>query len=213
MGSGVINNTKESPPYLPEINPKFKYTLVLDIDETIIIIHYFFTYINGMFFVRPYVYEFLNELNKYYEIVTFTAGTKDYADNILNLLDTNDNLIKYRLYRHHTTIMGCNVFKDLMRLGRDMSKIIIIDNLKDNFKLQPNNGLFIKTWTSDINDNQLFDLEKILKDIAMFEVDDVRPVIEKINDYIKISRNMINPYSCIDIRKILETINTNKIVK
>ena len=210
-GSGVINNIKETPPYLPEINPKFKYTLVLDIDETII--HYFFTYINGMFFVRPYVYEFLNELKNYYEIVTFTAGTKDYADNILNLVDINDNLIKYRLYRHHTTIMGCNVFKDLMRLGRDMSKIIIIDNLKDNFKLQPNNGLFIKTWTSDINDNQLFDLEKILRDIARFEVEDVRPVIEKINDFIKISRNMINPYSNIDIRKILESINTNNIIK
>ena len=210
-GSGVMNNIKESPPYLPEINPKFKYTLVLDIDETII--HYFFTYINGMFFVRPYVYEFLNELKNYYEIVTFTAGTKDYADNILNLVDSNDNLIKYRLYRHHTTIMGCNVFKDLMRLGRDMSKIIIIDNLKDNFKLQPNNGLFIKTWTSDINDNQLYDLEKILRDIALFEVEDVRPVIEKINDFIKISRNMINPYSNIDIRKILENINSNKVIK
>ena len=211
VGSGVINNIKESPPYLPEINPKFKYTLVLDIDETII--HYFFTYINGMFFVRPYVYEFLNTLKQYYEIVTFTAGTKDYADNILNLVDTNDNLINYRLYRHHTTIMGCNVFKDLMRLGRDMSKIIIIDNLKDNFKLQPNNGLFIKTWTSDINDNQLFDLEKILRDIALFEVEDVRPVIEKINDYIKVSRNMINPYSSIDIRKILEIINANQTIK
>ena len=211
IGSGVINNIKESPPYLPEINPKFKYTLVLDIDETII--HYFFTYINGMFFVRPYVYEFLNTLKQYYEIVTFTAGTKDYADNILNLVDTNDNLINYRLYRHHTTIMGCNVFKDLMRLGRDMSKIIIIDNLKDNFKLQPNNGLFIKTWTSDINDNQLFDLEKILRDIALFEVEDVRPVIEKINDYIKVSRNMINPYSSIDIRKILEIINANQTIK
>ena len=210
-GSGVINNIKETPPYLPEINPKFKYTLVLDIDETII--HYFFTYINGMFFVRPYVYEFLNELKNYYEIVTFTAGTKEYADNILNLVDINDNLIKYRLYRHHTTIMGMNVFKDLMRLGRDMSKIIIIDNLKDNFKLQPNNGLFIKTWTSDINDNQLFDLQKILRDIAIFNVDDVRPIIEKINDYIKISRNMINPYSKIDTRKILEIISTNKNVK
>ena len=210
-GSGVVNNIKETPPYLPEINPNYKYTLVLDIDETII--HYFFTYINGMFFVRPYVYEFLNEISKYYEIVTFTAGTKDYADNILNLVDTNDNLIKYRLYRHHTTIMGCNVFKDLMRLGRDMSKIIIIDNLKDNFKLQPNNGLFIKTWTSDINDNQLFDLEKILKDMVLFEVEDVRPVIERINDYIKISRNMINPYSNINIRKILENIENNKTIK
>ena len=210
-GSGAVNNIKESPPYLPEINPKLKYTLVLDIDETII--HYFFTYINGMFFVRPFVYEFLNELKDYYEIVTFTAGTKDYADNILNLVDTNDNLIKYRLYRHHTTIMGCNVFKDLMRLGRDMSKIIIIDNLKDNFKLQPNNGLFIKTWTSDINDNQLFDLQKILRDIALFNVEDVRPVIEKINDYIKISRNMINPYLNIDIRKILEIISKNNGIK
>ena len=210
-GSGVVNNIKESPPYLPEINPKLKYTLVLDIDETII--HYFFTYINGMFFVRPFVYEFLNELKDYYEIVTFTAGTKDYADNILNLVDSNDNLIKYRLYRHHTTIMGCNVFKDLMRLGRDMSKIIIIDNLKDNFKLQPNNGLFIKTWTSDINDNQLFDLQKILRDIALFNVEDVRPVIEKINDYIKISRNMINPYSNIDIRKILEITSKNNSIE
>ena len=45
--------------------------------------------------------------------------------------------------------------------------------------------------------------EKILRDIALFEVEDVRPVIEKINDFIKISRNMINPYSNIDIRKIL----------
>ena len=94
-----------------------------------------------------------------------------------------------------------------------MCKIIIIDNLKDNFKLQPNNGLFIKTWTSDINDNQLFDLEKILRDIALFGVEDVRPVIEKINDYIKVSRNMINPYSSIDIRKILEIINANKSIK
>ena len=109
--------------------------------------------------------------------------------------------------------MGCNVFKDLMRLGRDINKIIIIDNLKDNFKLQPNNGLFIKTWTSDINDNQLYDLEKILKDIALYEVEDVRPIIEKINDYIKISRNMINPYSNINIRKIMEDIERNKTIK
>ena len=205
IGSSFVNNIKEIPPYLPPINPKFKFTLVLDIDETMI--HFFFTYINGMFFVRPYFFDFLNEINKYYEIVTFTAGTKEYADNILNLLDINNNLIKYRLYRQHTTILGCNVFKDLSKLGRDLNKIIIIDNLKDNFKLHPNNGLFIKTWTSDVNDNQFYDLEKILKDIVLLDVKDVRPVIEKINDDIKISRNIINPYENIDIKKILSTLN------
>ena len=207
-GSSLINNIKESPPYLPPINPNYKYTLVLDVDETLI--HFFFTYINGMFFVRPYCIEFLNDINKYYEIVTFTAGTKEYADNILNLLDINDNLIKYRLYRQHTTIMGCNVFKDLTKLGRDLNKLIIIDNLKDNFKLQPNNGLFIKTWTSDVNDNQFYDLGRILKDIVLLDVKNVRPVIEKINDDIKISRNIINPYSNIDIKKILLSLKSIK---
>ena len=207
-GSILQNNIKEKPPYLPTINPKYKFTLVLDIDETMI--HFFFTYINGMFFVRPYFFKFLNEMNEFYEIVTFTAGTKDYADNILNLLDINNNLIKYRLYRQHTTIKGCSVFKDLSKLGRDLNKIIIIDNLKDNFKLQPNNGLFIKTWTSDVNDNQFYDLGRILKDIIKANVNDVRPIIEKINDDIKISRNIINPYSNVDINKIVSNLNINK---
>ena len=204
-GSSIKNKINDSPPYLPPISPKYKFTLVLDVDETLI--HFFFTYINGMFFVRPYCFEFLNEISKYYEIVTFTAGTKEYADNILNLLDINDNLIKYRLYRQHTIIMGCNVFKDLTKLGRVLNRTIIIDNLKDNFKLQPKNGLFIKTWTSDVNDNQFQDLLKILKDIVLLDVKDVRPVIEKINNYMKITRNIINPYN-IDISKILSSMNS-----
>jgi len=32
----------------------------------------------------------------------------------------------------------------------------------ENFKMQPNNGLGIRTWTDDIRDTQLFDLERIL---------------------------------------------------
>ena len=206
LGSAIYNNIKEVPPFLPPINPKYKYTLVLDMDETLI--HYFFTHLNGMFFVRPYCFDFLNELNDLYEIVTFTAGTKDYADNILNLLDLNNNIIKYRLYRQHTTIFGCSVFKDLSKLGRDLSKVIIIDNLKENFKMQPNNGIFIKTWTNDINDTQFRDLLKILKDIVALNVNDVRTVIQKMNEEIKISRNIINPYAHINVGKLVG--NTEK---
>ena len=201
VGSTGRNNIKDLPPFLPAINPKYKYTLVLDMDETLI--HYFFTHINGMFFVRPYCFDFLRELNELYEIVTFTAGTKDYADNILDILDIDNNIIKYRLYRQHTTILGCSVYKDLTKLGRDLSKVIIIDNLKENFKMQPNNGIFIKTWTNDINDVQFKDLLKILKDIVSFNVNDVRPIIQKMNDEIKISRNMIRPYANINVSKLL----------
>ena len=208
FGSSFFNNVKELPPFLPPINPKYKYTLVLDMDETLV--HFFFTHVNGMFFVRPYCFEFLNELNNYYEIITFTAGTKEYADNILNQLDINDNIIKYRLYRQHTTIIGFSVYKDLSKLGRDLSKIIIVDNLKENFKMQPNNGIYIKTWTSDVNDNQFKDLLKILKDIVLYNVNDVRPIIQKMNEEIKFSGTLINPYSNINLEKIIEEISKVK---
>jgi len=201
IGSSISNNITDFPPFLPPINQKYKYTLVLDMDETLI--HYFFTYINGMFFVRPYCFDFLRELNEIYEIVTFTAGTKEYADNILNILDIDNNIIKYRLYRQHTTILGMSIYKDLSKIGRDLSRVIIIDNLKENFKMQPNNGIFIKTWTNDINDVQFKDILKILKDIVALNVIDVRPIIQKMNDEIKISRNIIRPYLNINISKYL----------
>ena len=197
----LINSINNITPFLPPIDSKYKYTLVLDMDETLI--HFFFTHINGMFFVRPFCFDFLNELNDLYEIITFTAGTKDYADMILNQLDINNNIFKYRLYRQHITISELNIFKDLDKIGRDLSKTIIIDNLKDNFKMHPNNGIFIKTWTSDINDIQLRDLKKILKDIVKYNVDDVREIILKMNDEIRISKNVINPYSNIDISKYI----------
>ena len=201
-GSAIFNNVRETAPYLPEIDKKYKFTLVLDMDETLV--HFFFTTMNGMFFVRPYCFDFLNELNNYYEIVTFTAGIKDYADNILNLLDINDNIIKYRLYRSHVTTAPFSSYKDLKLLGRDLKKIIIIDNLRENFRLQPDNGLFIKTWTSDVNDTQFKDLLTILKYIAINNVDDVRPIIQRINERIKISGELINPYSKINIKKIID---------
>ena len=207
-GSAIFNNITDNAPYLPEMNKKYKYTLVLDMDETLV--HFFFTTVNGMFFVRPYCLEFLNELNKYYEIVTFTAGLKDYADNILNLLDVNDNIIKFRLYRQHVTVNGFNSYKNLKLLGRDIKKMIIIDNLKENFALNPDNGLFIKTWTSDINDTQFIDLLKILKSIALSDLNDVRPIIQAINESIKYIGDLLNPYSKVNIKRIIDDLKVKK---
>ena len=201
MGSSIVNRVNDFPPFLPSINPKYKYTLVLDIDEALV--HYFFTIVNETFFVRPYCFEFLEELNELYEIITFSAGTKDYCDNILNLIDKDNKIIKYRLYRHHCRIFITNLIKDLNLIGRDLRKIILIDNLKENFKMHPYNGILIKTWVNDINDLELKDLSKILKDIVALNVNDVRPVIRKINDEIKIKKNEIRPYQNINIEKLI----------
>ena len=81
---------------------------------------------------RQGVIKFLSDMSKYYEIVVFTAGLKDYADWIINDLDKH-GFINHRLYRDHTKHRNGVYIKDLSKLGRDMSKTLIIDNIEDNF--------------------------------------------------------------------------------
>lgn len=57
---------------------------------------------------------------------------QDYADWVLDQLDPTGH-IKYRLYRHHATQTGAVFIKDLSKLGRDISRVIIVDNVAENF--------------------------------------------------------------------------------
>ena len=90
-----------------------------------------------VFNIRPSTEEFLTKLSLYFEINIFTAGEQDYADQILDHFDKDRRLISNRLYRQHTDKIDYNgsqfYIKDLSRVGRDLKKTIIIDNIKDNF--------------------------------------------------------------------------------
>lgn len=37
-------------------------------------------------------------MNKYYELIIFTAASQEYADLVIDLIDPH-NLVKHRLYR------------------------------------------------------------------------------------------------------------------
>ncbi|CAD8140262.1 unnamed protein product [Paramecium octaurelia] len=161
-------------PYLPYTNPK-TYTLVLDMDETLI----HFTDQTGHFLIRPFTHQFLQEMSQFYELVVFTAGLPDYANWVLDQVDKNRN-ISYRLFRQHALQYSNQFIKDLSRLGRDLSKCIIVDNVPDNFQNQPENGIFIKTWYSDQNDTALAELGPILKSIVMKKAEDVRLALKEV---------------------------------
>jgi len=134
-------------------------------------------------------------MSKYYEIVIFTAALKDYADWILNRLDTNDS-VHYRLYRQHTNSQSNYHIKDLSKLGRDLSKMIIVDNIPENFQLQPENGIYIKSWFKDPEDNALMELMPLLKEIVIKNVPDVRLALQKFRDKMidNIKRGCLQPH-------------------
>ena len=200
MGSSIVNRVNDFPPFLPSINPKYKYTLVLEFES--ILINTFNTNFGRAFFIRPYCFEFLEELNDLYEIIIFTSDDKESADNILNKVDKDNKIIKYRLYRHHCSSIGIFSYKELNLIGRDLSKVIILDNSNKTF--QPYNNIYIKYWSNDINDLELKDLLKLLKDIVTLKVNDVRPVIKKIKNEIKIGEN--------NIKRLYKNINVEKLI-
>jgi CTD small phosphatase-like protein 2 len=75
--------------------PKYRYTLVLDLDETLV----HFDQNRRIFKVRPLCIQFLEDLSKLYEIVIFTAAHETYANFILDRLDPEKKFIQHRLFR------------------------------------------------------------------------------------------------------------------
>ncbi len=63
-------------------------------------------------------------------------------------------------------------------MGRELSKTLIVDNVAENFQLQPDNGVFIRTWIDDPTDNALEELAPLLKEIVLKGVTDVRDALK-----------------------------------
>merc|ERR1719247_664414 len=168
-------------PKLPSLASNETYTLVLDLDETLV--HYFELDGMGNYDIRPGMHEFLTRMNQLgYEIIIFTAATQDYADWVIDQIDP-DHLVHNRLYRQHALPWGPIFVKDLSRLGRDLDRTLIIDNVQENFMLQPHNGIFICTWYDDPHDTALFGLTPLLEELIHTRAK-VPDILDKYRDQI-----------------------------
>ena len=175
------SNTHLNTPFIKD-PPTKEYTLVLDLDETLI--HFSVNAESeGHLFFRPYLFHFLNAVSEFYELIIFTAGLKEYAKIVLDLIENRigKKIFDYRLYREHTEPNDEGIFiNDLSKIGRNLQKMIIVDNTKENYELQEDNGIEIKSYygfdskkmdlmEDDVildDDRCLIDLEKILIQIA-----------------------------------------------
>ena len=153
-----------------------KKTLVLDLDETLVHSQ-FMTFsapsdviikieienevhdIHVM--VRPGVKEFLEKMDKFFEIVIFTASVSKYADPLLDIID-KQGYCPFRLFREHCSLINTTFVKDLQRLGIDLKDIVIVDNSPLSYALHQYNELSILKCLEDKNDTELYQIMPVL---------------------------------------------------
>jgi len=142
-------------------------------------------------FVRKGVKQFLTEVSKYFVVGIFTASVKEYADAIIDYLDPNKNLIKFRLYRNNCINVDDKIYvKDLRILkGVDLKDIIILDNSIYSFAAQLRNGILVNSFFIDKNDIELYNVLGYLLNCLVKE-NDVRVINEQFFNFEKISNSL-----------------------
>ncbi|XP_047087894.1 CTD small phosphatase-like protein 2 isoform X1 [Lolium rigidum] len=182
------------PKFRPVLLPKQtrscpRTTLVLDLDETLVHstlepcedsdftfpVHFNLREHTIYVRCRPYLKEFLERVASMFEIIIFTASQSIYAEQLLNVLDPKRRLFRHRVYRDSCVYVEGNYLKDLTVLGRDLSRVVIVDNSPQAFGFQLDNGVPIESWFDDPNDKELLALLPFLE--SLVGVEDVRPFI------------------------------------
>ncbi|KAJ4462346.1 putative nuclear lim interactor-interacting protein [Paratrimastix pyriformis] len=187
---------------LPPMRPEHagRMTVVLDLDETLVHCDISASIANAdigfeMLFngepckiagiKRPGWAEFLHEVAALFEVVCFTASQEVYANTILDMLDPGHTIFSqrpsstsirtpcfHRLFREACLNVDGNFVKDLEALGRDMRRLVIVDNTPQAFGYHLDSGIPIATYLGEPDDC----LGAVLGDLRELALQsDVRP--------------------------------------
>ena len=164
-----LNNNIEKPILinkdylLSPIKNNYKYTLILNLNETLV---YFKN--QNTFILRQNIYEFLHEMKLIYELIILSDNPKEYAEPIIDIIQKKEKYFSYILY--NKCIITNNKgekLKDLNLLGREMKNLIVIDITNKYYKLNKENVICIKSFNGDGNKdkNTLKILGNFLKEL------------------------------------------------
>lgn len=181
-----INNRNLNQCYLPIIiKPNYKYSLIINLDETLIYNNY------GKIILRPNLFHFLDIMKEIYELILFSFESNSFIDKVVETIEQKNKYFDYVLYANQCTLKLNNsgaLVKDLESLGRDLKNIIVIDSKLHLEKKYHSNLILIKGFYGNtlIDTNLLKILGYILQNIKKENYeDDIRLSIEKHKNTIK----------------------------
>lgn len=187
-------------PFSRNPQKKKKKTLVLDLDETLIhslsrtsprissltsssrMIEIKINNDSTLYYVykRPFCDFFLQEISNWFDIQIFTASVKEYADPIIDWLESelvteknekgNQPFFSKRYYRRDCTYRrGVGYIKDLSKYfpREELKNVIILDNSPISYALHENNGVMIEGWINDTGDRDLLNLLPLLHGLSL----------------------------------------------
>lgn len=118
-------------------------------------------------YTRPGLRTFLRKAAEHFEVVVFTAALPVYANAALDRIDP-EGYIRHRLFRDACVdARGLRFVKDVSILGRDMSRIVLVDNSPVAMAASPGNSIPILSFFDSKHDRELPKLLKTLYDIKV----------------------------------------------
>ncbi|PTB40984.1 hypothetical protein M441DRAFT_47469 [Trichoderma asperellum CBS 433.97] len=124
---------------------------------------------------RPYCDEFLRRICKWFNLVVFTASVQEYADPVIDWLESERKFFSARYYRQHCTYRQGAYIKDLSSVEPDLSKVMILDNSPLSYLFHEDNAIPIQGWINDPTDSDLMHLVPLLEGLQY--VHDVRALL------------------------------------
>jgi len=140
---------------------KGRITVVFDLDETLIYAR------EGPLYARPGLDELLGFCQEKMEPIVWTAGVKAYAQAVVRNIDKK-SVIRHCVYRHKKWFTGCAGYnKDLTLLGRDMDKLLILENTPDCVRGNETNGIVVEDYEGgEHQDMTLLAITALLRDMV-----------------------------------------------
>ncbi len=173
--------------------------VILDLDETLIYgtsdkldRDEDFKVFDYYVYKRPFLDQFLNELNNFFKIAIWSSAGDEYVQSVTEQIrpkDVNFEFIWSRdkaVYQKNMNEAGdyeshyhyVKPLKKVKKLGYDLSQVLIIDDSPHKSKLNFGNAIYPKSFEGELHDDELEQLIKYLHIIK--DKDDFRK-IEKRN--------------------------------